>query len=116
MISSPIFFIGMVLLGAVFCVKPLGRHGTGKRLFIAIIIAFVIFFLNDVIAALGQGSQAPELLAKRQRAFVPILLSTSLLLYLEMDKFKLVLKYIFIKFILIIISQIFIIFQELQIR
>lgn len=83
MISSPIFFIGMVLLGAVFCVKPLGRHGTGKRLFIAIIIAFVIFFLNDVIAALGQGSQAPELLAAWLPAFVPILLSTSLLLYLE---------------------------------
>ncbi len=83
MISSPIFFIGMVLLGAVFCVKPIGRHGTGKRLFIAIILAFVIFFLNDVIAALGQGSQAPALLAAWLPAFVPILLSTSILLYLE---------------------------------
>ena len=50
---------------------------------IAIILAFVIFFLNDVIAALGQGSQAPELLAAWLPAFVPILLSTSLLLYLE---------------------------------
>jgi len=83
MISSPIFFIGMVLLGVVFCVKPIGRNGIGKRLFIAIIIAFVIFFLNDVIAALGQGSQAPALLAAWLPAFVPILLSTSLLLYLE---------------------------------
>ena len=83
MISTPIFLIGMVLLGAIFSVKPIGRQGIGKRLFIAIILAFVIFFLNDVIAALGHGSQAPALLAAWLPAFVPVILSTSILLYLE---------------------------------
>ena len=83
MLSTPIFLIGMVLLGAIFSVKPLGRHGIGKRLFIAIILAFVIFFLNDVIAALGQGSQAPAFLAAWIPALIPIFLSTSILLYLE---------------------------------
>jgi len=83
MLSTPIYLIGMVLLGAIFSVKPIGRHGIGKRLFIAIILAFVIFFLNDVIAALGQGSQASAILAAWIPAFVPIFLSTSILLYLE---------------------------------
>ena len=83
MLSTPIFLVGMVLMGAIFSVKPLGRHGTGKRLLIAIIIAFVIFFLNDVIAALGQGSQAPAIVAAWLPALIPIVVSTSILLYLE---------------------------------
>ena len=83
MLSTPIFLIGMVLLGAIFSVKPIGRHGVGKRLFIAIIIAFVIFFLNDVIAALGQGSQTPAFLAAWIPALIPIFISASILLYLE---------------------------------
>ena len=83
MLSTPIFLIGMVLLGAMYSVKPIGRRGIGKRLFIAIIIAFVIFFVNDVIAALGQGSQAPAILAAWIPAFVPVFISTSILLYLE---------------------------------
>ena len=83
MLSTPIFLIGMVLLGAIFSVKPIGRHGAGKRLFIAIIIAFVIFFLNDVIAALGQGSQTPAFLAAWIPALIPVFISTSILLYLE---------------------------------
>ena len=83
MLSTPIFLIGMVLLGAIFSVKPIGRHGVGKRLFIAIIIAFVIFFLNDVIAAMGQGSQTPAFLAAWIPALIPIFISASILLYLE---------------------------------
>ena len=83
MLSTPILLIGMVLLGAIFSVIPIRRHGIGKRLFIAIIIAFVIFFLNDVIAALGQGSQTPAFLAAWIPALIPIFISTSILLYLE---------------------------------
>ena len=83
MLSTPIFLIGMVLLGSIFSVKPIGRHGIGKRLFIAIIIAFVIFFLNDVIAALGQGSQTPAFLAAWVPALIPMFVSASILLYLE---------------------------------
>ena len=83
MLSTPIFLIGMVFLGAIFSVKPIGRHGIGKRLFIAIIIAFVIFFLNDVIAALGQGSQTPAFLAAWVPALIPMFVSASILLYLE---------------------------------
>ena len=83
MLSTPFFLIGMVLLGAIFSIKPIGRHGIGKRLFIAIIIAFVIFFLNDVIAALGQGSQTPAFLAAWIPALIPMFISTSILLYLE---------------------------------
>ena len=55
MISSPIFFIGMVLLGAVFCVKPLGRHGTGKRLFIAIIIGMSLAVMLVLIGVPAGG-------------------------------------------------------------
>ena len=83
MLATPIFLIGMVLLGALFSVKPIGRHGIGKRLFIAIVIAFVIFFLNDVIAALGQGSQTPAFLAAWIPALIPVFISASILLYLE---------------------------------
>ena len=83
MLSTPIFLIGMVLLGAIFSVKPIGRHGIGKRLFIAIIIAFVIFFFIYLIAALGQGSQTPAFLAAWIPALIPIFISTSILLYLE---------------------------------
>ena len=48
-----------------------------------IIIAFVIFFLNDVIAALGQGSQTSAFLAAWIPALIPMFISTSILLYLE---------------------------------
>ena len=37
----------------------------------------------DVIVALGQGSQAPAILAAWIPAFFPVFISTSILLYLE---------------------------------
>ena len=48
-----------------------------------IIIAFIIFFLNDIASVLGQGSNSPPEIAAWIPALIPLLLSASMLLYLE---------------------------------
>ena len=83
LLASPFLFIGMVLIGASFSVKPLGRKGIGTRVFSGVLLAFFIFFLNDIATVLGQGSNAPVEIAAWVPALIPILLSASILLYLE---------------------------------
>ena len=82
-LATPFLLIGMTLMGVIFAVKPLGRHGIGKRLFIATIIAFIVFFVNDVIAALGQGSNSSEIISAWAPKLAPMILSSSIILYLE---------------------------------
>ena len=83
LLSSPFLFIGMVLIGATFSVRQIGRKGIGIRIFVGIILAFIIFFLNDIASVLGQGSSAPAEIAAWIPALMPILISASVLLYLE---------------------------------
>lgn len=83
LLASPFLFIGMVLIGASFSVRPLGRKGIGTRVFAGILLAFLIFFLNDIATVLGQGSNSPVEIAAWVPALIPILLSASILLYLE---------------------------------
>ena len=83
LLSSPFLFIGMVLIGATFSVRQIGRKGIGIRIFVGIILAFIIFFLNDIASVLGQGSSAPAEIAAWVPALMPILISASVLLYLE---------------------------------
>jgi len=83
MLATPFLLVGMSLMGTIFAIKPLGRHGIGKRLFVATIVAFIIFFLNDVIAALGQGSNSSPFISAWIPNLAPIILSTSIILYLE---------------------------------
>ena len=82
-LATPFLLVGMALMGVIFAVKPLGRHGIGKRLFIATIIAFIVFFINDVIAALGQGSNSSEILSAWAPKLAPMIISSSIILYLE---------------------------------
>ena len=60
-----------------------GPKGIGKRLFISTIIAFIVFFINDVIAALGQGSNSSEILSAWAPKLAPMIISSSIILYLE---------------------------------
>ncbi len=83
MLATPILLVGMALMGTIFAVKPLGRHGIGKRIFIATIIAFIIFFLNDIVSAIGQGSTSSALISAWAPKLAPIIISASVILYLE---------------------------------
>ena len=83
MLATPFLLIGMALMGTIFAIKPLGRNGIGKRIFIATIIAFIVFFLNDVIAAIGQRSDSPALISAWAPKLIPIIISASIILYLE---------------------------------
>ena len=83
MLATPFLLIGMALMGTIFAIKPLGRNGIGKRIFIATIIAFIIFFLNDVITAIGHGSDSPALISAWAPKLIPLIISASIILYLE---------------------------------
>ena len=83
LLASPFMLIGMALIGGVFSVKPLGKNSMGLRIFMGIILAFIIFFFNDIASVLGQRSNAPAEIAAWVPALIPILISTSILLYLE---------------------------------
>lgn len=75
--------VAMILLAATFGIRPV-RHGR-TTLYIAYGIGsgFALYFLNDVVYALGLGNQVPILLAAWAPTIIITFLSAALLLHFE---------------------------------
>jgi lipopolysaccharide export system permease protein len=75
--------MAMILLAATFGIRPV-RHGkTVLYIVYGIGSGFALYFLNDVIYALGLGNQVPILLAAWAPTFIITFLSAALLLHFE---------------------------------
>ncbi len=82
-LAVPVLLTAMVLLAATFSLRPLRRGGTGVTVVCGVATGFLLYFLSDVVAALGASARIPVALAAWSPAVVCCLLGTAMLFHLE---------------------------------
>ncbi len=82
-LALPLTFVAMVLIGAGLTMRHTRLGGTAPRVLIAILLAFLFFFLRNFANILGQNGEVPISLAAWGAPLAVILAATALLLHLE---------------------------------
>ena len=82
-LSVPLLLFAMVLLAATFSLRLTRRGGTGLLIAGGVTAGFVLFFMTDLVLALGLSGKIPVVLAAWTPAGVSTLLGLSLLFHLE---------------------------------
>lgn len=82
-IAGPMLLFAMVLVAATFSLRPPRRGGAVRLMVGGIAAGFLLFFLSNLVAALGQTGAIPVLLAAWAPAIVSTLLGLTMLLHLE---------------------------------
>ena len=84
LIISPLFLVSMVLLSAVFALRPNNRRGGVLNLIVGgIVTGFSAYFLTQVVYAMGVSSSIPIILSIIAPTTIASLIGISLLLHLE---------------------------------
>jgi len=84
--ASPFLLMAMVLIAAVFALKANVRRGGVMYLIVGgIVTGFLVYFLSQIIYALGINNYIPILIAVWTPILIIVMISTSLLLHLEGD-------------------------------
>lgn len=84
LLASPFLLCSMVLVAAVFALRPNNRRGGVMFLIVGgISTGFVVYFLSQLIYAFGLNGDIPSILAVWTPTLVATLVSVSLLLHLE---------------------------------
>lgn len=82
-LSLPLFLCAMVFVGAIFSLKPPRIGGTGVLLSTGVFVGFMIYFLSDIVRALGLSQTLPVFLAAWAPAFISLFVGVAVLLHLE---------------------------------
>lgn len=82
-LARPVLFSAMVLIGAIFALRPARFGQTGVMILIAILAGFSLYFLKDFAELLGAQGQIPLLVAAWAPSLAAILFTIGLLLHLE---------------------------------
>lgn len=83
LISAPIVFVAMVLIGAAFSMRSARFGGLGVMALGCVMSGFGFFFLSDISAALGASGSVPVVMAAWAPPFSAVLFALGLLLHLE---------------------------------
>jgi lipopolysaccharide export system permease protein len=83
LLAGPLLLFAMVLLAATFSLRPPRRGGTMILVVSGISAGFLLYFISNLVAALGQNASIPVALAAWTPAGVSILVAMTLLLHLE---------------------------------
>lgn len=83
LISAPIVFMAMVLIGAAFSMRHARFGGLGIMALGCVISGFGFFFLSDIASALGSSGAVPVTLAAWAPPVSAMLFALGLLLHLE---------------------------------
>jgi lipopolysaccharide export system permease protein len=83
LLAKPLLFCAMVLIAASFSLRMQRRGGAVALLISGVAAAFLLYFLSDVIFALGLSARIPVLLAAWTPAGVGMIFGVSMLLHLE---------------------------------
>jgi lipopolysaccharide export system permease protein len=83
LLARPLLFAAMVVIAASFSLRMQRRGGTGMMIAAGVGAGFVLYFLSDVVFALGLSATIPVSLAAWSPAGISCLLGVSLLLHLE---------------------------------
>ena len=83
LLASPILQCAMVLVAATFTLRLTRRGGTALLIMGGVFVGFLLYFLSDIVHALGLSSSVPVVLAAWAPAGVALLLGLAMLLHLE---------------------------------
>ncbi len=81
--STPLKLLAMVLIAAIFSMKPMRSGGTGKLLLWSIGAGFSLYILSELATALGETETAPVALAAWPPAIDATIVAVSALLQYE---------------------------------
>ncbi len=84
LLAQPFLFCSMVLIAALFALRPNNRRGGVMFLIVGGVgTGFIVYFLSQVIFAFGLNGYIPAFLAAWTPALIATLISVSILLHLE---------------------------------
>jgi lipopolysaccharide export system permease protein len=83
LLAKPFLLCAMVLIAATFSLRMQRRGGTTAMLIGGVVSGFFLWFLTEVIFALGSSAMVPVMLAAWTPAGVSMLLGATFLLHLE---------------------------------
>jgi lipopolysaccharide export system permease protein len=83
MLARPFLFCAMVLVAATFSLRMQRRGGAVMLLVSGVAVGFLLYFLSDIVFALGLSNKIPVLLAAWTPAGVSMIFGVSMLLHLE---------------------------------
>lgn len=83
LLARPLLFCAMVLVAASFSLRMQRRGGAIVLLMSGVAAGFLLYFVSDVVFALGLSSKIPVLLAAWTPAGVSMIFGVSMLLHLE---------------------------------
>lgn len=83
LLAQPFLLCAMVLVAATFSLRAQRRGGATLLIIAGVGCAFVLYFVSDVIYALGLSARVPVALAAWTPAAVSLVFGTSMLLHLE---------------------------------
>ena len=83
LLSIPVLLAAMVLLAATFSLRPQRRGRVGLVILSGIGTGFLMYFLSNLVFALGLSGKIPVVLAGWTPAAVTLMLGISMLLHLE---------------------------------
>ena len=82
-LALPLMLAAVVILAATFSLRPIRRGGTAVLLVLGVGTGFLLYFLSDVVYALGVSSKLPVIMAAWSPALITSFLATAVLLHLE---------------------------------
>ena len=83
LLARPFLFCAMVLVAATFSLRMQRRGGAVMLLVSGVAAGFLLYFLSDIVFALGLSAKIPVLLAAWTPAGVSMIFGVSMLLHLE---------------------------------
>ena len=83
LMSMPLLFAGMLMLAAVFSLRPPRRGRTGMLLVIGLASGFFLYFMTNIIYALGATGDLPIELAAWAPSLIVMMAASAALLHLE---------------------------------
>ncbi len=83
LLARPFLFCAMVLVAATFSLRMQRRGGAAMLIVSGVVAGFLLYFLSDIVFALGLSAKIPVLLAAWTPAGVSMIFGTSMLLHLE---------------------------------
>ena len=83
LMSLPVLLAGMLLLAAVFSMRPPRRGRTGMMLVIGLASGFVLYFMTNLIYTLGATGDLPIVLAAWAPSLIVVMIAGAALLHLE---------------------------------
>lgn len=83
LLASPLLLCSMVLIAATFSLRAQRRGGTMGLIVLGVVTGFLLYFLSDLVFALGLSNSIPLVLAAWTPACVSAMLGTALLFHME---------------------------------